>query len=449
MNSTRILILTALILPTASVFLEIDALAAEETHRGQVAIGVEQAFKPVRIALPEFKLRADTVETIRAADLIRKTIVADLELTGLFDVIDPIEYHNLSLFDASRIIYDKWDLYNAQGVATGHIGLQGEGQILLEARLFDVKSRSRVFGKQYTGTEALNRKMAHIVSKLIIESFWGAGRGFPTSHIVFISDRTGGKGVKEIFAMDYDGENERQLTSSKFLNLTPACSPDGRYLGYTSYKRRNPDLYIMDLRTGETRLLHASGGQSTSPDWSRDSKRLVFTSSSAKSPGTDLYMINADGSGLRRLTHRRSVDCSASFSWKTDDILFTSNRTGSPQIYRMEVSGVDQSRVRLKGHYNDAASFSPDNRKIAYQSRTRGNAFDIYVYDVDQERSVRITEPRGSNENPAWSPDGRFLVYSGNRARGRYDLYLVRARSGEIPKRLTSTGNNQTPCFCP
>ena len=139
--------------------------------------------------------------------------------------------------------------------------------------------------------------------------------------------------------------------------------------------------------------------------------------------------------------------CSASFSRKTTEILFTSDRTGSPQIYRMDGYGLEQQRIRLRGGYNDAASFSPDNKKIVYQSRARHNAFDIFVYDVDRGESVRIVNPRGSNENPAWSPDGRFVVFASNRS-GKFQLYLVKATGGE-PRQLTTRGNNETPCFCP
>lgn len=427
-----------------------SARAQEEEpgkHRGQLGIGVETGFTPVRIAVPEFKIGADRAESIKAAGEIHDVIVADLEFTGLFQVIDPAAYRDLNMGDPSAVVYEKWDLYNAQGVATGRVGWDPAKELYVEARLFDIKAKAQVFAKEYTGGVNLTRKIGHIVAQLIIETFWGKGRGFATSHVTFISDRTGNK---EIWAMDYDGENQKQLTSSRFLNLTPACSPDGRSIAYTAYKKRNPDLYLMDLKSGDIRLLRAApSGQSMSPDWSPDGKSIIFTASSAESSGTTLWMIDADGTNLRQITSRtRGVDCSPAFSTKTGEVVFTSDRSGSPQIYRMDQYGANQSRVPVPGDYNDAASFSPDNTKIAYQSRTRGNAFDIYVFDVASGESTRVVDPSGSNENPAWSPDGRFLVFSSSRT-GKFQLFMVKVTGGAELVKLTQSGHNQTPCFCP
>ncbi|MFN7973681.1 MAG: hypothetical protein U0166_15250 [Acidobacteriota bacterium] len=419
-------------------------LASPALAQDHIDITHGVTFTPIRIAIPDFKMTADRAEVIAAADELHDTIVADLEFTGLFEVIDPSNYRDMPNMDPSSIDYAKWDFYNAQGVATGSVGWDPVKELYFQGRLFDVKSKAQVFAKEFTGKTSLTRKMAHIVAQLIIETFWGQGRGFATAHVVFVGNRTG---IKEVYAMDYDGQNQKQLTSSRFPNLVPACSPDGKYIAYTSYKKRNPDLYLMDLKTGESTLLHATQGQSMSPDWTPDSRSLIFTSSKGDVPGTCLWMIDVDGSNLRQITNGRKVDCSAAISHKTGEVVFTSDRTGLPQIYTMSALGSDQTRVPLPGEYNDAASFSPDNTQIVFQSRMRGNAFDIYVYDVASQQAIRIVDPVGSNENPAWSPDGRFVVFSGNRT-GKFQLYMVRA-TGSDPVKLTNSGDNETPCFCP
>ena len=433
---------TSMMLVVGAALLLAPPARSQGTH---IETGVGKEFTPIRVAIPYFKMSQDRAEVISAADELHQVISDDLEWSGLFEVVDPRSFTNVDTADPARVVFDQWNLYNVQGVCTGRIGWDPQKELYIEARLYDVASQAQVFGKEYTGKTTLTRKIGHIVAQLIIETFWGQGRGFATSHVVFVSNRTGNK---EVWAMDYDGENQKQLTSSQFLNLTPACSPDGRFIAYTAYKKRNPDLYVMDLKSGDIRLLHASQGQSTSPDWTADSRSLIFTSSTGESAGTNLWMIDVNGSNLRKITDRRGVDCSASISPKTNEVLFTSDRTGMPQIYKMSMYGTDQTRMALEGKYNDAASFSPNNAQIVYQSRMRGNAFDIYVYDVASNQNMRIVDPSGSNENPAWSPDGRFVVFSGNRT-GKFQLYLTRANGTGEPRKLTSSGNNETPCFCP
>jgi TolB protein len=125
--------------------------------------------------------------------------------------------------------------------------------------------------------------------------------------------------------------------------------------------------------------------------------------------------------------------------------VFTSDRSGTPQIYAASLGGGGATRVTYRGSYNTAPAFSPDCKQIAYESREPGG-FQIYVINSDGSGARQLTRS-GSNEAPAWSPDGRYLAFSSSRGGGS-KLYLMRVRDGYVIAPLTEgQGNESNPAW--
>ena len=148
--------------------------------------------------------------------------------------------------------------------------------------------------------------------------------------------------------VDYDGANQRRMTVDQSLAITPSWSPDGRAISYTSYRRGFPDLFISYIYEG--RFTTPAGGTESIhnflPAWSPDGTRLAFMSN--RDGNLEIYIVDSDGSNLRRLTRHPSIDVSPTWSPIGNQIAFTSDRSGRPQIYIVGVDGLGLRRLTFE-----------------------------------------------------------------------------------------------------
>jgi TolB protein len=248
--------------------------------------------------------------------------------------------------------------------------------------------------------------------------------------------------VKEIYYSDYDGANARRITMSRDLNITPVWSPDGKAIAYTSYRSGFPDILISRIYEG-TMSKPANGSakvQNSLPMYSPDGTKIAFMSSRDGNP--EIYIVNVDGSGLRRLTSQPTIDVTPTWSPNGTQIAFTSDRAGSPAIYVVGIDGLGIRRIS-NDSYADRPTWSPPPfNEIAYAART-GPGYDIKVLNVASGETRQITFGEGSNESPAWAPNGRHLAFTSTRA-GRTQVFTV-DRDGKNVRQITRDGNNYFP----
>jgi TolB protein len=167
---------------------------------------------------------------------------------------------------------------------------------------------------------------------------------------------------------------------------------------------------------------------------------------SARDGNPEIYVMNVDGSNLRRLTNHPAEDGSPTWSPSGSQIAFTSGRTGKPQIYIMNAAdGSGLQRVTVDESEADRPTWSPAPfNEIAFAART-GPGYDIKVLDVGSRRVNQITHGEGSNESPAFAPGGRHLAFSSTRG-GRTQIYTI-GRDGRGVRQITRDGNNQMPAW--
>lgn len=333
-----------------------------------------------------------------------------------------------------------WGGLAAQVVVTGNVKTAGDS-IQLEVRIYDVSTGKVLWGKEGSGTTAILRRLAHLMSDQVTFQLSGQP-GVAHTRITFVNNRSR---HKEIYVMDYDGANARQLTHHNSIDLVPKFSPDGKWIAFNSYRAGNPDAYIMDANGGGLRELSVRQGLNTAPNWAPDGKSLVLTISHGGDP--KLYQISTSGKVMQKLTHARGVDTSATFSPNGQQIAFVSDRTGQPELYVMDSAGANVQRLTY-GQWVDAPAWSPKGDWIAYE-RQRGQwNFDVYLIDPSGRNNHPISEAGNRNENPSWSPDGRFIAYASDRD-GKMKICLM-GSDGSAPHCVSNIpGESFAPSWGP
>ena len=356
-----------------------------------------------RLALPTAVGDADLANA--ATDVERR----DLDLVGLFRLLNPESFPDSLIKEGLGFSSDLWSQVGAQGVAKLRATRDGGG-VAIEGRLYQIgRGENAVLTKTYRGPEV--RPLVHMWANDVIAQFTGT-RGVFGSRIAFAM--TGRSG--EVATIGMDGQELKVVTQMKTECLLPALSPSGGQIAFNSFLRGGADLWVVSAGGGRARRISDRFGMNTGPAWLPGGNALVVTLSFEGNP--DLYKISAsDGKVIARLTNSPGADLSANLSPGGDQIAFVSDRQGTPQIYLMSSAGGGARRVTFQGNYNQTPKFCPrkETPMIAFTGRDERSVFDIFTYDLKTGKIDRVTQGQGSNYDPAWSPDGRLLVYASSR----------------------------------
>ncbi len=446
--------------PIGAALLAVAALSTS-TPRGQQPPPTQQPSEfeltisgepgtPPKFAVPDFVALSSDPETQAAARTIAAVLWDDLMFEREFYMIPRDTYGSIPAAKSfQEVPFDRWRELGADGVVIGLVQRSGTG-VSVQVRVFNVRTRASVFAKEYSGSATNPRLYAHTVADEVHQQQRGL-RGVARTKLTFSSDRDGermaggvpNRNIKEIYVSDYDGANQRRVTVTRALNIFPVWSADGRALAYTSYRRNNsPDIFISSIFQGtppETPLRGVA--QNWLASWSPDGTRIAFTSN--RDGNAELYVMNRDGSNVRRLTNHPSVDTTPTWSPGGNEIAFTSDRSGAPQIYLIPADGGVAPRRITTESYADRATWAPaPYNEIAYAART-GRGYDIRIYDVASGERRQITFGEGTNESPAFSPNGRHLAFMSTR-RGKSHIFTI-GRDGKNLRQITTSGNNFTP----
>lgn len=264
--------------------------------------------------------------------------------------------------------------------------------------------------------------------------------------------REGNNILKELFVMDFDGNNKKQLTRHSGLVMSPSVSHDNSKVLYSLISsvvnsKRNINLHMLDLKTGAIKLVSNKQGINSGAVFMPGDQRILLTLSHRGN--ADIYSYDLSSKSYSQLTKKFSAEVDPSISADGRMLTFLSDRPGKPMIYTMNPSGVEKNvkRIGWVGQYNATPRFSPDGKEIAFSSWL-DNRFDIFKLNADGSNLSRLTKDFGSNEDPTFSPDSEFIAFTSqrviNRSEANQGIYVI-DRFGEVMDR--SRDGKKTPNF--
>ncbi|MGQ2908247.1 MAG: Tol-Pal system beta propeller repeat protein TolB [Aliihoeflea sp.] len=379
------------------------ALVATMPARAQLQIDVTQGVvEPMPIAVTDF-LSSDNV----GAE-ITGVIEANLRRSGLFAPISKSAFiERISNPDVAPRFND-WTVINAQALVTGRVTQEADGRLRAEYRLWDTFSGQQVVGEQYFANRQNWRRIAHIISDSIYQNLTGESGYFDT-RIVYV-DESGPKNqrVKRLAIMDQDGANQRTLTDGGAIVLTPRFSPTRQEITYMSYEGGTPQVYLLQIETGQRELVGNFPGMTFAPRFSPDGQRIVM-SLLREDGNSNIYMMDLRSRTTTRLTNSNAIDTSPTYSPDGARVAFTSDRGGRPHIYTMGADGSNPTRISFGDGSYSTPVWSPRGDLIAFTKQSAGQ-FQIGVMRTDGS-GERILSTGHLQEGPTWAPNGRVIMF--------------------------------------
>jgi TolB protein len=348
-----------------------------------------------------------------------------------------------------------YDYWSAQGVRyLGTVSVDKANEAMKVTVIFDdIKTRKQIYNATATMTLVNMRSTGHEMANSVYKTIVGKDSIF-TSKIMFVSDRNsrGRKTVKEVYMMDFDGKNVTQITNHGGIVISPSMSSDGRYLVYSlisqTARKRNNDLYLMDVKTRQTSVISDKEGVNSGAIFLSGGRSIALTLT--VSGNAEIYEMNIESKELRKITNHFSADVDPSITADGSLMTFLSDRAGKAMIYTKDPRGTekDVKRISFVGQFNATPRFSPDGKEIVFSSWL-DNSFDLFRISSEGQGLSRLTKDFGSNEDPTYSNDGEFIAFTSQRVLSRtkidQNIYIMDRDGGILGAITQGFGNCISP----
>lgn len=290
----------------------------------------------------------------------------------------------------------------------------------------------------------------------------GTGEGpEPQGVIVFLSWRDGNR---EIYSINVDGTNPKNLTNDPGVDENPDVSPDGGQVVWSSDRDEGQlHLYVMDIDGSNVRQLTSGSGGEGSPRWSPDGKQIAYNR------GGSIFVMDAAGGEPRVVLKGENPATTGPCQfgafpggWSPDGqkiTYYSAEATqGSSYICTVSVDGSNVTVVDDVPGYHAEPTWSRDGRYLAFRS-IRGGNHDVYTYDFDAGTERRLTDAPELDIEPNWSPDGEWIVFGSGRDSATtrsdeypvccVDIYIMRKDGSDVRRVTMHVAKDSEPVWVP
>ncbi|MGH8169168.1 MAG: Tol-Pal system beta propeller repeat protein TolB [Steroidobacteraceae bacterium] len=386
-------------------------LAAPAAHAQlqiQITSGVTN---PVPIAVVPFA--ESPTDGTDVADVVQH----DLAGSGRFTAL-PRSKMPATPTTAAQVKFADWKAAGSDYMVIGQVVPIAGGQLAVDFGLLNTLTGQSIARQRFTGSAAALRNAAHRVSDVIYQAITGIRGAFAT-RIAYVA--VAGQGADTRFQLviaDADGYNQHLILESRYPIMSPAWSPDGKWIAYVSFENHLSAVYVQRVQSGQRSRVSMRAGINGAPAWSPDARKLALTLS-GDSGHPQIYVLDLSNQHLTRLTDSPSINTEAAWSPDGRYIYFTSDRAGEPQIYRTGTSpGSATQRITFTDEYNAGPHLSPDGKLLAMVTRDDGGSYRIAVQNLATGDFRMLTSGR-LDQSPSFAPNSATIMYAERPGRGQ------------------------------
>lgn len=341
-------------------------------------------------------------------------------------------------YEPPSLDFKRFQLAGSDIVVTAFWPRGDSGTAAVQLRAFETSSGNRLFGKEYP--QVTSQDLPEVADRFcadLLEVLTGSGAFF-RSTLAFVKKT--GKMQANVWTVKPTGRNLRQITNMQGEAMSPAWSPDGRFVVFTHIDARSHGLGVWDRSTGKTQRIRFPGNTVIGPCFMPDN-RVAVSLSNGKRP--EIYLLNHAFQRERVLESSDAINVSPTFDAKGTRMVFTSSRLGGPQIFLKEMGSGAVRRVSMNGGYNTEGCISPDGTLVVFSRLTEyGNR--IFVQDLMSGLERQVTFGPGNDEHPSFCGDSYFIAYTSSRE-GARRIYLITRHGGDSKRVPTGGGDASFP----
>ena len=341
-------------------------------------------------------------------------------------------------YEPPNLDFKRFQLAGSDIVVTTYWPNGDSGTSSVQIRAFETNTGGRLFGKEYPQVRAGDLpEVADRFCADLLEVLTGSGAFF-RSTLAFV--KKSGRLSANVWLVKPTARDLRQITNIKGEAMSPAWSPDGRFIVFTHIDEKSHSLGVWDRKKGSVQRVRFPGNVVIGPSFTPDNKVAVALSN-GRYPV--IFLLNHGFQKERILEGGNSINVSPTFDRTGTKMVFTSSRLGGPQIFMKDLSSGSITRVSKNGGYNTEANLSPDGTLVTY-SRMTEYGHRIFVQDMVTGLERQITFGPGSDEQPSFCGDSYFIAFASSRG-GSRGIYLTTRHGGDAKKVPTGGGAASFP----
>ena len=435
-----------------------------------INVGAPQKIKKSSLASAEFKLKKEDQSLLSPQELaiqqsMSHRLRSNMKLSGYFRVLSakahleqteklsPIPY----LKNNKGFRWENWRVIGADFLFFGEVVLSPQEDLSVEIYFYNINAQKRILKKSYKGNRLYANGIVDQISNDLVRSITGKKSIFQTQ---ILAVRSINSKQKELFVMDWNGENKKRISYHRSIVLSPSWANKRDKILYSVFgynkktKQALASLFLYEFKSNKTTRLSTINKTSLGSDFLPGDKEILLSQRS-KYGLMDIFKFHLQNLTFSPLTKGPAgkINVEPVMHPKTKQIAFSSDRNGKTMIYVMSRKGTNIQQITFAGNHNASPDWHPYKNQMVFSGLSNGK-MDLFLISAEGTGLKRLTRLKRQNgtwansESPSFSPDGQFVVFRSD-VSGSYQLYIMNLEDLSIERISFDRYNYQSPKWSP